>query len=78
MNTIPYVVYNSKCQSVQCHNWQNAVETAKDKVRHTSTKNGCVGPVSIWREGVCIAVVTDDANAVSIHRLYPTCPHWYQ
>ena len=48
-----------------------AIDEAKQILRRTPTVNWLVYPVLIWEDGrnVWVAVLTDDANAISVHHL---------
>jgi hypothetical protein len=64
-----YTIYDRYARKVQRDDWDKAVYAAKQILLRTQTENGHVAPVSIWRNGVVVGIVTDDANGVSVHRI---------
>jgi len=65
-----YTVYDGvNARKVERSDWDQAKYAAKEILRRTPTRNGFVNPVSIFRNGTLVAVVSDDANSVSVHVL---------
>ena len=46
-----------------------AVVMAKRALKSIATKNGYVSPVAIFKNGVLITILSDDANGITVHRL---------
>jgi hypothetical protein len=64
-----FVVYDRKSNRYVLNTIEDAIIESRQILRSTPTKNGFVAPVSIWHNGVMIAVLSDDANGITVHRL---------